>query len=114
MSLGEQILLTLRSTQVLRLFLVVSYLPVLSVLYCVVCIIVNPFVIYFLAITLCVFLFTDCDYPFCIFKLFSYLHLNFLCKIRIKVENALLNKQLSIYLPLKFHYHNIITINNSL
>ena len=47
MSLVEQILLTLRSTQFLRLFLVGSYLPILSVLYCVVCIIVSPFVIYF-------------------------------------------------------------------
>ena len=43
MSLGEQILLTLRSTQVLRLFLVGSYLPILIVLYSVVCVIVSPF-----------------------------------------------------------------------
>ena len=69
MSLGEQILLKLRSTQVLRLFLVGSYLPILSVLYSVVCIIVSPFVIYFLAIALCICRFTDCDYPFGIFKL---------------------------------------------
>ena len=69
MSLEEQILLTIRSTQVLRVFLVGSYLPILSVLYSVVCIIVSPFVIYFLAIALCVFRFTDCDYSFGIFKL---------------------------------------------
>ena len=69
MSLEEQILLTIRSTQVLRIFLVGSYLPILSVLYSVVCIIVSPFVIYFLAIALCVFRFTDCDYSFGIFKL---------------------------------------------
>ena len=43
MSLGEQIWLTLRSTQVLLLFLVGSYLPILSVLYSVVCIIVSRF-----------------------------------------------------------------------
>ena len=68
MSLEEQILLTLRSTQVLRLFLVGSHLPILSVLYNVVYIIVSPFVIYFLAIALCVF--TDCDYLIGMFKLF--------------------------------------------
>ena len=69
MSLGEQILLTLRSTQVLRLFLVGSYFSILSVLYSVVCIIVSPFVIYCLAITLCICRFTNCDYSFGIFKL---------------------------------------------
>ena len=69
MPLGKKILLTLRSTQVLRLFLVGSYFPILSVLYSVVCIIVSPSVIYFVAIALCVFRFTDCDYPFGIFKL---------------------------------------------
>jgi hypothetical protein len=84
MSLEEQILLTLRSTQVFRLLLVGSYLPILSVLYSVVYIIVSPFVIYCLAIAVCVFGFTDCEYLFDIFKLCLYLHLNFLCKEVIK------------------------------
>ena len=75
-----------------------------------------PFVIYRLWLPLCYLqivitplLFTDCDYPFDIFKLFLYLHLNLLHKRNIKVENFLLNKQLSIYLPLTFHYQSIIT-----
>jgi hypothetical protein len=114
MLLEEQKLLTLPSTQGLRLFLVVSYLPILSVLYSVVYIIVSPFVIYLLAITLCVCRFTDCDYPFDIFKLFVYLHLHFLYKRNIKVENSLLNKRFSIYVLLKFHCYTIITIRNNL
>ena len=70
MPLEELKLLTLRNTQVLRLFLVDSYFPIISVLYSVVYIIISPFVIYHLTTTLCVFRFTDCDYPFYIFKLF--------------------------------------------
>ena len=115
MPLEERKLLTLRSTQVLRLFLVGSYLPILSVLHSVGYIIVSPFVFFiFWQITLCVFLFTDCDYPFGIFKLFLYLHLQFVYKRSIKVENSLLNKRFSIYILHKFHFYTIITITNNL
>jgi hypothetical protein len=114
MLLEEQKLLTLRSTQVLRLFLVGSYLPILSVLYSVVYIIVSPFVIYLFGNYVVSFDIQDCDYPFDIFKLFLYLHLHFLYKRNIKVENSLLNKRFSIYVLLKFHCYTIITIRNNL
>ena len=80
MLLVKQKLLTLRSTCYQPVSYCVSYLSILSVLYCVLYIIVSPFVIYLLAITLCVFRCTDCDYPFDIFKDFLYLHLNSLQK----------------------------------
>ena len=114
MLLEEQKLLTLQSTQVLRLFLVVSYLSILSVLYSVVYIIVSPFVIYLFGNYVVCLSIYDCDYPFDIFKLFLYLHLHFLYKRNVKVEQSLLNKRFSIYVLLKFHCYTIITIRNNL